>query len=357
MSRHALLALIAALALAGCLPQPSTPVNVDDLVATSVSGTLAVQATASSPPPTQPLVTVDTPIATSPPSATEPPTLIPSTETTTPTATSPATTTPTPIAGDPRTALGQPAWRDTFSSATGWNIGEDSFTKAEVEDGQFVLTGLTTADGWRVTWPEVESAYLEVDDSHRTARGRTSTGSSFACPTFTMPVKATCSVSPATGATSCAPGTARTWTRWSAQRLHPPSRQAATRPTASACGPRTTNSPSTPTAPSWSRSRTGLPRRRRLRFLHRGAPDGRIHRQVRRDRLLGSPVGPTCSLAEKHGGEATPPRSFSTCTYPATQPEAARSTLPRLSLLGPVSSILAGRRRVPEDGPERGCDR
>jgi hypothetical protein len=182
MSRHALLALIAALALAGCLAQPSTPVNVDDLVATSVSGTLAVQATASSPPPTQSLVTVDTPVATSPPTATEPPTLIPSTETTTPTATSPATTTPTAIAGDPRTALGQPAWRDTFSSATGWNIGEDSFTKAEVDDGQFVLTGLTTADGWRVTWPEVESAYLESTIRTETCQGSDEYGLIFRVP-------------------------------------------------------------------------------------------------------------------------------------------------------------------------------
>jgi hypothetical protein len=182
MSRHALLALIAALALTGCLAQPSTPVNVDDLVATSVSGTLAVQATASSPPPTQPLVTVDTPIATSPPTATEPPTLIPSTETTTPTATAPATTTPTPIAGDPRTALGQPAWRDTFSSATGWNIGEDSFTKAEVDDGQFVLTGRTTADGWRVTWPEVESAYLESTIRTETCQGSDEYGLFFRVP-------------------------------------------------------------------------------------------------------------------------------------------------------------------------------
>ena len=182
MSRHALLALIAALALTGCLPQPTTPVNVDDLVATSVSATLALQATASSPPPTQPLVTVDTPVATSPPSATEPATLIPSTATTTPTATAPATNTPTPIAGDPRAALGQPAWRDTFSSATGWNIGEDSFTKAEVDDGQFVLSGLTTADGWRLTWPEIESAYLEASIRTGTCQGSDQYGLIFRVP-------------------------------------------------------------------------------------------------------------------------------------------------------------------------------
>ena len=182
MSRHALLALIAALGLTGCLPQPSTPANVDDLVATSVSATLASQVTASSPLPTLPLVTVDTPVATSPPTATEPPTLIPSTATITPSATAPATTTPTPVAGDPRTALGQPAWRDAFSSATGWNIGEDSFTKAEFDDGQFVLTGLTTADGWRLTWPEIESAYLEASIRTGTCQGSDQYGLIFRVP-------------------------------------------------------------------------------------------------------------------------------------------------------------------------------
>ena len=181
MSRRALLALIV-LALAGCLPQPSTPVNVDDLVATTVSSTLTHQAPPPTLPPTQPLVTVDTPVATSPPSATEPPSLIPSTATTTPSATAPATTTPTPIAGDPRTALGQPAWRDTFSSGTGWNIGEDSFTKAEIEDGQFVLTGLTTADGWRLTWPEIESAYLEATIRTGTCQGSDQYGLIFRVP-------------------------------------------------------------------------------------------------------------------------------------------------------------------------------
>ncbi len=182
MSRHALLPLVILLALAGCLPQPATPVNVDDLVATIVSATLALQATASAPPPTQPQVTIDTPGATAPPSATTAPTLVPPTSTPSPTATPPATNTPTPMAGDPRTALGQPAWRDTFTSATGWNIGEDSFTKAEVEDGKFVLTGLTTADGWRLTWPEFESAYLEATIRIGTCQGSDQYGLIFRVP-------------------------------------------------------------------------------------------------------------------------------------------------------------------------------
>src|SRR3990172_4304100 len=94
----------------------------------------------------------------------------------------PATPPPTPVAGDPRTALGQAAWRDSFSSATGWNIGEDTFTKAEVDDGQFVLTGLTTADGWRLTWPEIESAYLEASIRTGTCQGSDQYGLIFRVP-------------------------------------------------------------------------------------------------------------------------------------------------------------------------------
>ncbi|HLE23089.1 MAG TPA: hypothetical protein VI701_02190 [Anaerolineales bacterium] len=185
MSRQAPLAFIVVLALAGCLPQPSTAVNVADLVATSVGATLAAQAPA--PPATQPQVTVDTPVATSPPSATEPPTLPPSTATTTPSATAPATNTSTPIAGDPRSALGQPTWRDTFSSATGWNLGGDSFTRAEIDDGQFVLTGLSTADGWRLTWPEIETAYLEATIRTGTCQGSDEYGLIFRVPDIHEP--------------------------------------------------------------------------------------------------------------------------------------------------------------------------
>src|SRR3972149_6008175 len=179
MSRQAPLAFIVGRARAGGLPQPSTAVNVADLVATSVGATLAAQAPA--PPATQPQVTVDTPVATSPPSATEPPTLPPSTATTTPSATAPATNTSTPLAG------GQPTWRDTFPSATGWNLGGDSFTRAEIDDGQFVLTGLSTADGWRLTWPEIETAYLEATIRTGTCQGAGEDGLIFRVPDIHEP--------------------------------------------------------------------------------------------------------------------------------------------------------------------------
>jgi hypothetical protein len=186
MKPVAAISLALSLALVGCTRQATTPVNVDDLVATNVSATLELLATASSPPPTAPPITVDTPVATSPPSATVAPTLVPTlvppTATTSPSATPTATNSTTPSAGDPVASLGQPAWRDPFSSATGWNLGDDSFTLAKIEDGQFVLTGLSTADGWRLTWPEFGDAYLEATIRPGTCQGSDEYGLMFRVP-------------------------------------------------------------------------------------------------------------------------------------------------------------------------------
>jgi hypothetical protein len=182
MKRTKLLPVVLALLLAACLPQPSTPVNVDDLVGTSVSATLAMQPTATSEPATAPPVSVETPGPTSPPTATQPPTIAAATATVTPSATLPASSTPTTIAGDPRTSLGQATWRDTFTNGNGWNLGGDSFTEVDVEDGKFILTGLTTADGWRLTWPEIENAYLEATIQPGTCSGSDEYGLIFRVP-------------------------------------------------------------------------------------------------------------------------------------------------------------------------------
>jgi len=72
------------MALTACLPEPTTPVNLDDQVATSVGETL----TAEAPVPTAPAPVTDTP----PPSATEVPTLAPPTDTPSPSATASQTT-------------------------------------------------------------------------------------------------------------------------------------------------------------------------------------------------------------------------------------------------------------------------
>jgi hypothetical protein len=143
-------------------------VDLDAQVATSVSETL----TAEAPLPTASLPTEPPPASdTPPPPPTEVPTLAPPTEAPSPTTTTSPTITATSVSGDPVPALGQATWRDTFESGGGWNLGEDSFTEAKVEDGNFVLTGFTTADGWRLTWPEVEDVYLEATIRTKTCQG------------------------------------------------------------------------------------------------------------------------------------------------------------------------------------------
>ncbi len=165
-----------AIGLTGCLPQPASPVNLDDQVSTSVSGTL----TAEAPLPTAPAPMTDTPL----PTATEVPTLAPPTATPSPTPTASPPNTGTPVAGDPRTTLGQPTWRDTFDSPSGWNLGEDSFAKLEIQDGELFLTGLSTADGWRLTSPEVDDVYLEATTKTQTCQGSDEYGLMFRVPDF-----------------------------------------------------------------------------------------------------------------------------------------------------------------------------
>jgi hypothetical protein len=61
-----------------------------------------------------------------------------------------------------RSGLGGPTWQDDFSDGDNWPLGEDSFTRARVEDGELQMTGLTTTDGWRLTWPVVQDFYIEI---------------------------------------------------------------------------------------------------------------------------------------------------------------------------------------------------
>jgi hypothetical protein len=89
---------------------------------------------------------------------------------------------PTVVAGDPRTSLGEPAWRDRFTSTSNWNLGEDSFTRIEIEDEELVLTGLSSSDGWRLTWPEVKDFYLEATFRTGTCSGNDHYGLMFRVP-------------------------------------------------------------------------------------------------------------------------------------------------------------------------------
>jgi len=161
-----LVALVSLGAGACSVVQPPAEPNADEL-ATRVSGTLTA---------IPPAILLPTAIETSAPSPSEapattdappPPTETPAASATplpslTPTASQTPIATRTLPADDPRATLGNPTWRDDFVSGANWPLGEDSFTRAQVEDGELVLTGLTTTDGWRLTWPVVKDFYLEM---------------------------------------------------------------------------------------------------------------------------------------------------------------------------------------------------
>ncbi len=153
---------------------PAAP-NADEL-ATRVSGTLTAL------PPAIPLPTAIEPAGPSPtglPAETEAaptPTETPAASATplpslTPTASPTPPVTRTLPADDPRSTLGNPTWRDEFVTGANWPLAEDRFTRAQVADGELVLTGLTTTDGWRLSWPVVKDFYLEMTVETGTCAG------------------------------------------------------------------------------------------------------------------------------------------------------------------------------------------
>lgn len=162
--------LLLGLSACSLIQQPAT---LDpNLLATSVSGTLTAvpprtlppEPTSTEPPasPTEPEASpTGSPeaTATAPTELTATPT-VPASDTPQPTQTAgPTSTLP---AGDIRNTLGNPTFRDTLSASTNWSTGEDSFTRSRVEDGELHLTGLTTTDGWRLSWPVIRDFYLEM---------------------------------------------------------------------------------------------------------------------------------------------------------------------------------------------------
>ncbi|GAP11716.1 concanavalin A-like lectin/glucanases superfamily [Bellilinea caldifistulae] len=174
-------ALFAMLLLAGCggLFQPM-PTPDEDTIATQVAAILTTMPTATGEAegqPTQPLPTIP-PTETPPlPTETTPPTeVIPSPTqaveqpTVTPTETPPPSPTPQPTAtiaftpspNDPVARLGPASWTDNMDKDDNWPTGTDKFTEISFRDGVMLLTGLTTTDGWRLTWPELTNFYLEM---------------------------------------------------------------------------------------------------------------------------------------------------------------------------------------------------
>ena len=155
--------MFAALAVGACaMFQPQGPPPEGEL-ATRVSGTLtAIPPVITLPPETQATPEAPSPTATSEPTQAPPTATFTPEPSVTPLPSFTPLATPTLLSGDPRSQLGNPTWRDPFDATNNWPLGEDEFTRAEIEDGQLVMTGLSTTDGWRLTSPEVHDFYIEM---------------------------------------------------------------------------------------------------------------------------------------------------------------------------------------------------
>ncbi len=178
--KHILTILTAAGLLAGCgLIDRATPtISEEDMMATQVAQILTSMPTSSNaegkiPTPVQltqlPTVTTAASLtSTSLPSATGAPTATSALPSATPQATATNSPVPqptiayTPPASDPTTKLGGADWSDSMDDGNNWPTGADKFTDISFADGMMRLTGLSTTDGWRMTYPELENFYLEV---------------------------------------------------------------------------------------------------------------------------------------------------------------------------------------------------
>ncbi len=172
-------AIFALFLMTGCggVFQPM-PTPDEDTIATQVAAILTTMPTATDEAglqPTQPLPTIPPTQTPPPPTETSQPTeAIPSptqpvstpTETALPSPT--ATTQPTatiaftPSPNDPVVRLGSADWTDNMDNDNNWPTGADQYTDISFSDGVMFLTGLTTTDGWRLTWPELTNFYLET---------------------------------------------------------------------------------------------------------------------------------------------------------------------------------------------------
>ncbi|MEN4011769.1 MAG: hypothetical protein AB1453_02155 [Chloroflexota bacterium] len=177
MRKIIFLIIVMSIILVGCgiLLQPM-PTPDEATIATQVAAILTAMPTptgVAQVEPTPPLPTIPptetpvqppevekplpTPTATLEPTPT--PTLQPSP---TPTVQPTPTLAFTPPPNDPANRLGNPSWVDNMDTDRNWPTGEDRFTDIGFSDGVMFLKGLSTADGWRMTWHELTNAYIEM---------------------------------------------------------------------------------------------------------------------------------------------------------------------------------------------------
>lgn len=116
------------------------------------------------------------------PTATDTPEVVE--DTATPTLTSTPTLAPTPTLSDedPALTLGTPEWVDSMDNGNNWMTGEDSYTAVKFENGYMKLTALTDLDGWRLSWPVLNNAYLEAKFKTTDCSGSDHYGVMFSSP-------------------------------------------------------------------------------------------------------------------------------------------------------------------------------
>lgn len=170
MKRSIPLILLAAV-LAGCnLPASRMPTPSEVDMSTKVAEILTMAPTATaqiviqSPTPALPTVRPTDVLAPVPTATREATAEITPTDTATPTtaATTAPTSTFTPLPNDPAGRLGSPNWTDDMDDGDNWPLGPDKYTAVEFKDGSMYLSGLSTTDGWRLTWPKLTNFYLEM---------------------------------------------------------------------------------------------------------------------------------------------------------------------------------------------------
>jgi hypothetical protein len=96
----------------------------------------------------------------------------------------PASTLPT---SDPKLQLGNPSWVDTMDNGNNWPLGEDQYTRLDIQNGSLVLTAMSDVDGWRMTWPKLEDFYLELTMKTGTCSGSDHAGMIVRVPSLDNP--------------------------------------------------------------------------------------------------------------------------------------------------------------------------
>ena len=153
--------IVVALVLSGCNFPGSEGAQIDDpddALATEIAKILTgtpVEAE-TSPTPDGDEVEPTEPAATNTPEPEEDP------ATPTPTASPTIAPTSTLTNTDPVLTLGAANWVDNMDNANNWYTPSDIYTTVAFSQGYMKLTAISSATGWRPSWPILEDFYLEV---------------------------------------------------------------------------------------------------------------------------------------------------------------------------------------------------